>query len=422
MLRGRPPPTVAAMEIRRRCRLGLAATAVVALLVACLLPATALARKPIITYVEGNQLRLYDAELGQDLTPPPVAVATPAQFRYGMSLNGRYIFFTDANKKLHLLDRDTDQEIALPGIDIYANPGFLTVSDGGLLAFDNNANGPAVVYNSATGQFVPTGFPPMNGHRQTQLSGNGQFLATTCGPVAGCVVNLGTDSNPYVQNLANQTDTGVPDNPNRDEEDPCINGDGNLVGWHGGLANAGDQKNVFIYNRASASFLNLPGLNDAVDDDTFCVLDAAGDYIGFQRENAGFKLYERATGTIVPLPSKPFDTQSSLSAPFEPASSSSPPSNEFTIGKPKKNKKKGTAKLPVTVPGPGVLLLAGSDLKQVTLDVGGAGEVKLRIKPKGKTKHKLEDKGKAKVDPAVTFTPTGGEPNTKDKKFKLIKW
>ena len=312
----------------RRHRFGLVVAAV-ATLIACLLPATSLARKPIISYVESSQLRLFDAELGQDLAPPAVPTPTPAQFRYGMSLNGRYIFFTDVNKKLHLLDRTSDQELPLPGIDIYMNPGFLTVSNDGLLAFDNNANGPAVAYNSTTQQFVNTGFPPNNGHRQTKLSGNGEFLATTCGPSAGCVVDLGSDSNPYVQNLGNGTDTGVPDVANRDEEDPCINGDGSLVGWHGGVLNAGDQKNVFIYNRASASFLNLPGLNDVVEDDTFCVLDAAGDYVGFQRENAGFKLYERASGTILPLPNKPFDTLSTFSAPLE--STSSAPSNEFTL-------------------------------------------------------------------------------------------
>jgi len=403
----------------RRHRLGLVVAAV-ATLIACLLPATSLARKPIISYVEGGQLRLFDAETGQDLAPPAVPTPTPAQFRYGMSLNGRYIFFTDVNKKLHLLDRTTDQELPLPGIDIYMNPGFLTVSNDGLLAFDNNANGPAVVYNSTTQQFVNTGFPPNNGHRQTKLSGNGQFLATTCGPAAGCVVFLGNDSNPYVQNLANQTDTGVPDDSNTDEEDPCINGDGNLVGWHAGVPNAGGQKNVFIYNRSSASFLMLPGLNDLVEDDTFCVLDAAGDYIGFQRENAGFKLYERASGTILPLPNKPFDTLSTFSAPLETGSSAAP-SNEFTLGKPKRNKKKGTAKLPVTVPGPGTLVLVGEGLKPVTEEVGAAGEVKLAVKPQGKTKGRLKDKGKAKVDPEVTFTPTGGDPNTQDKKFKLVK-
>jgi hypothetical protein len=236
----------------------------------------------------------------------------------------------------------------------------------------------------------------------------------------GCVVDLGTDSNPYAQNLVNQTDLGLPDNNASDEEDPCINGDGNLIGWHRGVPNAAGQKDVFVYNRATASFLNLPGLNNAVDDDTFCVLDAAGDYIGFQRENAGFKLYERSSGTILPLPNKPFDQLSTFSAPLE-AASAAPPSNEFTIGKPKRNKHKGTAKLPVTVPGPGTLLLAGSNLKQVTKEVGAAGEVRLRVKPKGKTKHRLSDKGKAKVDPEVTFTPTGGDPKTQDKKFKLIK-
>ncbi len=66
-------------------------------------------------------------------------------------------------------------------------------------------------------------------------------------------------------------------------------------------------------------------------------------------------------------------------------------------------------------------MLVGEGLKPVTEEVGAAGEVKLAVKPKGKTKGRLKDKGKAKVDPEVTFTPTGGDPNTQDKKFKLVK-
>jgi hypothetical protein len=404
----------ATATVRRSAVLFTAAIAIVALAI----PASASARKPIISYIEGNELRLYDAELDQDATLP-VAVPNPAaQFRYSISLDGRYVFFNDAAKKLHLLDRTTGQEVPLPGIDVYANPNFLTVSTNGLLAFDNNANGPAVVYDSATGQFVNTGLPPMNGHRQTKLSGNGQFLASTCGPSAGCVVDLGSDSNPYVQNLSGQTDTGLPDDNASDEEDPCINGDGSLVGWHKGVPNAAGQKNIFLYNRATASFVNLPNLNDPVEDDTFCVLDAAGDYVGFNRENAGFRLYERASASILALPNRPFDTRSTFSAPLP--SGSAAPSNDITIGKPKRNRKKGTAKLPVTLPGPGLLLLSGDGLKQVSIEAGAAGEVIVKVKAKGRAKDKLRKKGKAKVSPSLTFTPTGGEPNVEGTKFKLI--
>jgi hypothetical protein len=106
----------------------------------------------------------------------------------------------------------------------------------------------------------------------------------------------------------------------------------------------------------------------------------------------------------------------------EPASTStSPPSNEFTLGKAKKNKKKGTAKLPATVPGPGSLKLLGKGLKEADEDAASAGEVKLRVKSKGGKKHKLSEKGRVKVNPVVTYIPTGGTPNTESKKVKLVK-
>jgi Bacterial Ig domain len=95
-------------------------------------------------------------------------------------------------------------------------------------------------------------------------------------------------------------------------------------------------------------------------------------------------------------------------------------SNEFTIGKAKRNKKKGTAKLPVTVPGAGSLELAKSKkVKSDTEQAQGAGTVKLLVKAKGKARKKLKAKGKAKVRVGVTFSPTGGDPATQDASVKL---
>jgi len=106
-----------------------------------------------------------------------------------------------------------------------------------------------------------------------------------------------------------------------------------------------------------------------------------------------------------------------------------PPSNSFTLGKLKRNKKKGTATLTVTVPGPGELALRGKDLKsqrpaadpspRADKPVTAAGETTLTIKPKGKAKKKLKKKGKAKVRATVTYTPTGGAANSQEKKIKL---
>ncbi len=94
--------------------------------------------------------------------------------------------------------------------------------------------------------------------------------------------------------------------------------------------------------------------------------------------------------------------------------------NEFEFGKAKKNKKKGTAKLPVTVPCAGEVELAKT--KKVKADEETAeaeGDVTLLIKPKGKARKRLNKKGKAKVKAEVTYTPDGGEPNTQTKKIKL---
>ncbi len=96
------------------------------------------------------------------------------------------------------------------------------------------------------------------------------------------------------------------------------------------------------------------------------------------------------------------------------------PRNGFSFGKVKRNKRKGTARLPVKVPGAGDLRLAKS--KTVSGDrkrVSSEGSVKLKVRPRGRTKKKLARKGAAKVEVKVTFAPEGGDPKTKRKRIKL---
>jgi GDSL-like Lipase/Acylhydrolase family len=106
----------------------------------------------------------------------------------------------------------------------------------------------------------------------------------------------------------------------------------------------------------------------------------------------------------------------------------SPLPSNFSFGKMKKNKRKGTATLTVEVPAPGELDLAKT--KEVKAYEGAIthfenraalGGAFVSIKPKGKAKKKLNNEGKAKVKAIVTYTRTGGSPNTKDKKIKLVK-
>lgn len=108
------------------------------------------------------------------------------------------------------------------------------------------------------------------------------------------------------------------------------------------------------------------------------------------------------------------------------------PSNDFGLGKTKRNKRKGTATIRVNVPGPGSLTLSGKGLKAqrpaasatVSKTVPSAEAVKLQIKPKAAKKAKLNRRGKLRVRVKVTYTPTGevaGIPKTLTRKIKLIK-
>ncbi len=84
----------------------------------------------------------------------------------------------------------------------------------------------------------------------------------------------------------------------------------------------------------------------------------------------------------------------------------------------KRNKKKGTAKVPVTVAAPGTLVLGGKKIKQRTRAVP-AGTAKLTVAAKGKARRKLLKTGKVKVKLTLTFTPAGGMPATATKTIQL---
>ena len=105
-----------------------------------------------------------------------------------------------------------------------------------------------------------------------------------------------------------------------------------------------------------------------------------------------------------------------------------PPSNAFTIEGLSRNRKKGTAKLTVNVPGPGVLALGGHGVKPQrpiarrpvrAKPVAAAGRVHLLVKAKGSKKRKLKKSGKVKLKLSITYTPTGGSPASQSLSVKL---
>ena len=97
-----------------------------------------------------------------------------------------------------------------------------------------------------------------------------------------------------------------------------------------------------------------------------------------------------------------------------------PPDNSFSLGKLKRNLKKGTAKLIVKVPRPGELRLRKTKrVRKDTEQFTDVAKVRIQVRPRPKAKSKLAETGKVKVNARVRYTPTGGEPNTGSRKVTL---
>jgi virginiamycin B lyase len=98
------------------------------------------------------------------------------------------------------------------------------------------------------------------------------------------------------------------------------------------------------------------------------------------------------------------------------------PSNTFRFSDLKFNRIRGTARLTVRVPGPGKLVLFGADVRTAKRAKQGAGpgQVGLPVRATGGARRKLDLTGSARVRVKVRYTPTGGAPNTKTKRLRLI--
>jgi hypothetical protein len=97
------------------------------------------------------------------------------------------------------------------------------------------------------------------------------------------------------------------------------------------------------------------------------------------------------------------------------------PRNDFKFGNAQRNKKKGTARVLLGLPGPGVVTLAGGGVRTANLTATAAGDVLLPFRSKGKKRKRLLDKGNVRVKPDVTFTPTNGTASTKQANVLLKK-
>ena len=109
-----------------------------------------------------------------------------------------------------------------------------------------------------------------------------------------------------------------------------------------------------------------------------------------------------------------------LSTPA-PSCPSVAPVGKATLGQIKRNKRRGTAIVPVIVPGPGSIGIAGKGVKPVSASALTAGTVKLLIKSAGKARARLRRAGAAKVAFTVTYAPNGGSASTESARVKLIR-
>jgi N-acetylneuraminic acid mutarotase/glucose/arabinose dehydrogenase len=128
-----------------------------------------------------------------------------------------------------------------------------------------------------------------------------------------------------------------------------------------------------------------------------------------------------ATWDLFEILSEPKPTETPTPSPPTPGPPAPPPalSNLFSLGKPKLNRKLGTANLPVTIPGRGTLVLGGKGIVGQKKGSSAAGTVNLLVKTT--SQKELLATGRARVTVKVTFTPVGGTANSMSKTLVLRK-
>jgi hypothetical protein len=89
------------------------------------------------------------------------------------------------------------------------------------------------------------------------------------------------------------------------------------------------------------------------------------------------------------------------------------------IGRPKLSRKKGTALLPVSVPGGGILTLKGGGVRSLQRRPNGPQRLRILIKAAGKAKKRLARTGSARVVAQIKYKPVPGVPVTARKAIVL---
>jgi hypothetical protein len=120
------------------------------------------------------------------------------------------------------------------------------------------------------------------------------------------------------------------------------------------------------------------------------------------------------SGTAVAAPAT-----TNRSPQVKAAAGRSAPDNSFTIGKATLNKKSGTASLPVTLPGPGTVIVSGAGVSSKS--AAGPATLSFKISARGAKKRILAQRGAIRLKLSVAYIPIGGERNAKSTFVRLRK-
>jgi DNA-binding beta-propeller fold protein YncE len=97
------------------------------------------------------------------------------------------------------------------------------------------------------------------------------------------------------------------------------------------------------------------------------------------------------------------------------------PSNKFRFGRLLHNRKNGTARLQVKLPGAGYILLFGKKVHAVTRKSKAAGSMWLTLHARVEVNKRLKKIHRVPVRIRVTFTPDGGNPKTMHRSVTLLR-
>ncbi len=122
------------------------------------------------------------------------------------------------------------------------------------------------------------------------------------------VVDTGGGTEAFVQDLTTKTDTAFPFDNTRDEEHTCINGDGSFLGFDKNRAAMNAKKDTFLFDRSQsppAAVALGTGVNDAAEDEVYCVLDSSADHLGFMNDFTTFQATGRRQPGCAAVPDDP---------------------------------------------------------------------------------------------------------------------